>query len=131
MKRALFSAFALALLVAPAVVAQMDQKPMTDCATMMKQHEAMQKQMTDMDAKLDKLVAEMNKARGSKKVDKMAEVITEMVSQRQAMSKEMMTMQPAMMHHMMQHMQAGMKAMMDCPMMKESQTAAAEPEHKH
>ncbi len=119
---------ALALLFVPAVVAQtMDQ----NCAAMMQQHQAMQKKMMDMNTKLDSLVADMNKAKGSRKVDRMADVINELVAQRSAMMQDMMTMQPAMMHHMMQHMQSGMKAMTDCPMMKESQAAAAEPEHKH
>src|SRR6476661_7220931 len=111
----------LTLLLTPALFGQMtmpmpDQKPgaMPDCAAMMQQKDAMQQHMADMNAKLKTLVDDMNKARGSAKVDKMAAVINELVTQRAMMQKEMMEMQPAMMHHMMEHMHAGMmKGMAD------------------
>jgi hypothetical protein len=129
--------FAVAvLLVVPAFAQTMpmhNEKPgaMPDCAAMMQQRDTMMKHMADMDAKLNTLVDEMNKAKGSKKVDRMAAVINELVAQRGMMAKEMMQMQPAMMEHMMEHMQSGMaKSMADCPMMKEMQSAA-ESEHKH
>lgn len=125
---------AVALLTIPALVAQMppEQKPamMPDCAAMMQQHDAMQKQMAEMDAKLQSLVDGMNNAKGSAKVDRMAAVLTELVAQRATMRKQMEEMQPKMMEHMMQHMQSGaMKEMAACPMMKES--AAAAPGHEH
>jgi len=129
--------FTLALLCVPALFAQMpaDQKPamMHDCAAIMQQHEAMQKHMAEMDAKLQSLVDEMNKAKGSARVDRMAAVITELVAQRAMMQKRMMGMHPKMMEHMMAHMQSGMmKGMADsmsgCPMMKENEKAS---EHKH
>src|SRR6185369_12880895 len=125
MKRIL-SGIALTLLCVPALFAQMPpgQKPamMPDCAAMMQQHEAMQKHMAKMNAKLQTLVDEMNAAKGSARVDKTATVVTELVAQRAMMEKDMMDMQPKMMEHMMAHMQGGMKgmSMSDCPMMKES-----------
>ncbi len=143
MKR-LISGFALAVLFVPALFAQMtmsmpaDQKvpAMPDCAAMMQQHDAMQKHMAEMDAKLNALVEDMNKARGSAKVDKMAAVINELVAQRAMMQKQMMDMQPKMMEHMMQHMQSGMMkgmahSMSECPMMKGSEKAPATPAPEH
>ena len=104
-----------------------------DCKDMMQGQEAMQAKMKAMDEQLDKLVADMNAARGSKKVDKMAVVIDELVAQRKQMRDAMQTMMPMMMQHMMQHMQSGMmKGMMDsmssCPMMKK-EGAPAERQH--
>jgi hypothetical protein len=141
MKR-MIGGFALALLCVPALFAQMTegQKPamMPDCAAMMQQHDAMQKHMAEMNAKLQALVDEMNKAKGSAKVDRTAAVINELVAQRAMMQKQMMDMQPKMMEHMMAHMQSGMmKGMADsmsgCPMMKGSEKAPAPPaaEHQH
>ena len=138
MKRTIVG-FALALLCVPALFAQMPegQKPamMPDCASMMKDHEAMQKHMAEMDGKLQTLVDEMNKAKGSAKVDKTAAVINELVAQRAMMAKQMMDMQPKMMEHMMEHMKSGMmKGMADsmasCPMMKGSEKPPAT-EHQH
>ncbi len=132
--------FALALLVVPALFAQMPpgDKPaaMPDCAAMMQQHEAMQKHMAEMDAKLQGLVDEMNKAKGAAKSDKMAAVINELVAQRAMMQKQMMDMHPKMMEHMMEHMKMGMmKGMADsmasCPMMKESEKAPMPPAAAH
>lgn len=105
-----------------------------DCKAMMEGQEAMQAKMKAMDAQLDKLVADMNAARGPAKADKMAAVISELVSQRGQMRDSMQSMMPMMMHHMMEHVQAGMmKGMMDsmtsCPMMKEE--AMEGHEHAH
>ena len=141
MKRIL-GGLALALLLTPALFAQMPagEKPamMPDCAAMMQQHEAMQKHMAEMDAKLQTLVDDMNKAKGSAKVDKTAAVVTELVAQRAMMQKEMMEMHPKMMEHMKEHMQSGMMkgmsdAMAGCPMMKAGEKAPSTPaaEHKH
>lgn len=141
MKR-MIGGLALTLLLAPALFAQMPpgekHAMMPDCAAMMQQHEAMQKHMAEMNAKLQTLVDEMNKAKGSAKVDKTAAVVSELVAQRSMMQKQMMEMQPKMMEHMKEHMQSGMmKGMADsmsgCPMMKGSEKAPAPPaaEHKH
>ena len=141
MKR-MIGGLALALLGTTGLFAQMpdSQKPamMPDCAAMMQQHEAMQKHMAEMNAKVQVLVDEMNKAKGSVKVDRMAAVINELVAQRAMMQTQMMTMHPKMMEHMMEHMQSGMmKGMADsmagCPMMKQSDKAPAPPaaEHQH
>ncbi|HXH41906.1 MAG TPA: hypothetical protein VNN08_25000 [Thermoanaerobaculia bacterium] len=141
MKR-MIGSFALALLCVPALVAQMPdaEKPamMPECAAMMQQHDAMQKHMAEMDAKLQTLVDQMNKAKGAAKVDGMAAVINELVAQRAMMQKQMADMQPKMMDHMMEHMKSGaMKgmddSMADCPMMKKSEKAQTPPaaEHQH
>jgi polyhydroxyalkanoate synthesis regulator phasin len=91
-----------------------------------------------MNAKLQTLVDEMNKAKGSAKVDKTAAVLTELVAQRSMMQKQMMEMQPKMMEHMMSHMHGGMMkgmgdSMSGCPMHKAPEKAPAPPaeEHKH
>ena len=96
---------------------------MPDCQAMRTQLQETKGKLDAMDVSLDKLVAEMNAAKGSKKVDAMAAVISELVSQRKAARGMMMQMQPAMMAHMMRHMQMGMMqgaaaSMADCPMMK-------------
>jgi hypothetical protein len=107
-----------------------------DCKGRMQGQDAMQTKMKAMDEQLDKLVADMNTARGSKKVDKMAAVIDELVAQRKQMRDQMQTMMPMMMQHMMQHMQSGMmKGMTDsmssCPMMNKDAALAEGHEHKH
>ncbi|HLJ75118.1 MAG TPA: hypothetical protein VKU62_11065 [Thermoanaerobaculia bacterium] len=60
----------VAAMLAPAAIAQ---KPMDDCPMM--------KKSADVDAKLQALVDDMNKADGQAKIDKMAAVINELVAQ--------------------------------------------------
>jgi hypothetical protein len=104
-----------------------------DCQAMMQKMQASSKAMDD---RLAALVTDMDKAKGSAKVDRMAAVINEMVTQRKQMRDDMAAMMPQMMNHMMQHMQSGMmsgmQSMANCPMMKASSEAAhpAAPEHK-
>jgi len=98
-----------------------------ECKAMMAKKEGMRVKHREMDAALDKLVAEMNAAKGSKEVDALekpiAAVVNELVAQRKALSSMMMEMQPAMMAHMMRHMEtAGAKGAMECPMMKPGKT---------
>lgn len=140
MKETLIYGIALALLFVPASFAQMsgdDKSAMADCKAMMQQREAMEKHMAEMDAKLQTMVADMNKAKGSAKVDKTAAVITELVAQRTMMQKHMAEMHPKMMEHMMKHMKGGMmKGMSDsmagCPMMKGGEKGTQpSAEHKH
>jgi len=92
-----------------------------ECEAMMARRQDAQAKLEVMDARLDKLVAEMNAAKGSKEVDAMekpmAAVLNELVVQRKALQTMMMEMQPAMMAHMAHHMH-GAKGAMDCPMMK-------------
>jgi polyhydroxyalkanoate synthesis regulator phasin len=106
-----------------------------DCEAMMQKMQGPSKAMDD---RLQALVDEMNKAKGSAKVDRMAAVINELVSQRKQMREQMMAMMPQMMGHMMQHMHSGMMSgmshsMSGCPMMKGSAPEAQPPaaEHKH
>lgn len=107
-----------------------------NCSDMMKMHEGMQKKMAAMDTKLEGLVADMNEAKGSSRVDKMAAVINELVAQRSAMIGDMMSMQPMMMKHMMGHMQSGMmkgmgEGMSGCPMMAGTDAADATKHDDH
>jgi hypothetical protein len=114
--------------------AQPAEMPPMDCQAMMQKMQASSKAMDD---RLAGLVTDMNQAKGSAKVDRMAAVINEMVTQRKQMRDDMAAMMPQMMNHMTQHMQSGMmsgmKSMADCPMMKGSAPAAQSPavEHKH
>ena len=102
-----------------------------ECQAMMAKKEAMQAKHREMDAALDKLVAEMNAVKGSKEVDAMekpmAAVINELVAQRKALGSMMMEMQPAMMAHMMRHGETpGAKGAMGCPMMSSGHQEAKE-----
>lgn len=102
--------------------ARHDPGMMAECQTMMARKQAMEAEHLAQDAALDRLVAEMNAARSSRKRDAleqpMAAVLTELVAQRKASHAMMMKMQPEMMAHMMRHMSAhGTMGMMDCPMM--------------
>jgi hypothetical protein len=101
----------------------MGGKMMEECKAMMAKHEGMKAEMASLDARLDSLLAAMNAARGSKKVDAAAAVLNELVAQRKGMRDHMMAMGPQMMQHMMQHgrtamMEGMMKSMSGCPMMQ-------------
>jgi len=98
-----------------------------ECEAMMAKKREMQDKVEAMDATLDKLVADMNAALGSKAADAlekpMAAVINELVAQRKATRAMKAEMESEMMAHMMKHMEmagtkAGKKRMADCPMMK-------------
>jgi hypothetical protein len=108
---------------ARAAKATHDADMKAECQAMMAKKQEMHDKLQAMDGTLDKLVAEMNAAKGSKEVDAlekpMAAVINELVTQRKASRSMMMEMQPAMMAHMTHHMQMhGAKSAMECPMMK-------------
>jgi alpha-galactosidase len=103
-------------------------------STMMAERQQMMANMKALDKTLDDLVAKMNAARGTEKVDAIAAVVKEIVVQRTQMNDRMPMMQARMMGHMMEHMmsmQGGMMSMMgtrgqmgatqamaDCPVMK-------------
>jgi len=98
-----------------------------DCAVMQAKKKEMEEKCQAMDATLDRLLAEMNVAGKTEKMDAMekpmAAVLTELVSQRKTMHAMKANMEADMMHHMMRHMHSGdakggMKVMSDCPMMK-------------
>ena len=77
-----------------------------------KMGDMMQKMQADtkaMDDELDGLVATMNQATGSDKMDAMAAVITKMAQQRKIMDQKMAAMQKSMMPGMMGGMGSGMK----------------------
>lgn len=110
-----------------------------ECEAMMAKKQEMQTKLEAMDATLDKLVADMNAAQGSKEVDAlekpMAAVINELVAQRKASRAMKAEMESEMMAHMMKHMQmagtkAGKKGMADCPMMKMGGKAEPDKPHK-
>ena len=107
----------------------------TECQAMMAKKQEMQDKLQTMDATLDKLVAEMNAAKGSKEVDAlekpMAAVINELVAQRKALRSMMMEMQSPMMAHMIHHMHMhGTKGAMECPMMKTGNAPEPKAEEK-
>lgn len=114
------------------------EMPSMDCQAMMDKMKASSKAMDD---RLAALVGDMNSAKGSARVDRMAAVINEMVVQRKQMRDDMATMMPQMMNHMMQHMQSGMQngmaqSMAACPMMKKMPASpqppsTSPPAHKH
>ena len=93
-----------------------------ECKAMMDKRQAMQDKLAAMDVDLDRAVAEMNAAKGSKTVDAlekpMMAVINELVAQHKAARSMMMAMQPEMMAHMMKHMEGHGGTGMSCPMMK-------------
>ncbi len=98
-----------------------------ECAVMQAKKKEMEEKHQAMDATMDRLLAEMNVAGKTEKMDAMekpmAAVLTELVSQRKAMHAMKAKMEAEMMQHMMRHMHSGdakggMKAMSDCPMMK-------------
>ena len=88
-------AIALTLVAASAVMAA--QAPV--------ERQQMMQSMTTADQKLSELVATMNAAKGDKKVEAMAAVITELVAQRKQM-QDQMRMQGSMMEQMMSRMAA-------------------------
>jgi hypothetical protein len=108
---------------APPSTGMMGGKMMEECTAMMAKHQGMKAEMASLDARLDSLLADMNAAKGSKKVDATAVVLNELAAQRKAMRDHMMSMGPQMMQHMMQHgrmgmMEGMMKSMSGCPMMQ-------------
>lgn len=90
---------------------------MESCKAMMADKEKSMAQMKAMDAKLDGLVATMDKATGMAKMSATSALVKELVAQRKGMHAMMGGMDAKMMAHMMQHMQAG--TMDKCPMMKD------------
>ena len=68
----------------------------------MAMHSQMMADMKTMDAKLDRMIASMNAATGTARVDAMAAVINEMASQRKEMMMKMTGMEGQMMEHMAQ-----------------------------
>lgn len=98
-----------------------------DCEAMMAKKDEMQVKLREMDVALDKLVAEMNAAKGSKEADAMekpmAAVINELVAQRKVSHSMTKEMDAAMIAHMMGQMgMNGTKGKMECPMMKAGMT---------
>ena len=118
-----------------AAKARHDADMKTECQGMMARKQEMQDKLQAMDATLDKLVAEMNAAKGSKEVDAMekpmAAVLNELVAQRKALRSMTMGMQPVMMAHMTHHMHApGTKGAMECPMMTTGNASETKAEEK-
>jgi hypothetical protein len=120
---------------ASTATAKHDADMKAECDAMMAKKQEMQDKLQAMDATLDKLVAEMNAARGSKEVGAMekpmAAVLNELVAQRKALRSMMMEMQPTMMGHMMHHVHMhGAKGTMECPMMKTGNAPEPKAEEK-
>jgi len=70
---------------------------MSGCMSMMQGMQKMPAAMKEMDDRLAPLVADMNKATGSEKVDRMAAVLTEMTAQRKQMHDQIAGMMSSMM----------------------------------
>lgn len=88
------------------------------CKAMMAGHQKTMGEMKAADQRLDELIATMNAASGTAKVDATAAAVTALVAARKAMHGGMMGMHQNMAGHMMEHMQAGPQSMAMCPMMK-------------
>lgn len=88
------------------------------CKAMMAEHDTMMAERKAADERIDGLVAKMNSASASAKLEATTAVVTELVKQRHAMDASMMKMQQGMMGHMMEHMAEGKDSMAMCPMMK-------------
>lgn len=68
------------------------QAPGREAADMMAQHQQMMSEMQAGQKKLDDLVASMNAATGTEKVDRIAALVTEMVAMHKQMMGRMMSM---------------------------------------
>jgi hypothetical protein len=79
----------------------------------------MQMEMKSSDAKLDKLIAAMNEATGTNKVDAIAAVINYMAGQNKEMQHRMLEMQSQMMQSTPVQKPAGAQSPESCPMMKD------------
>jgi transcriptional accessory protein Tex/SPT6 len=62
--------------------------------------------------KLDELLAARNAEKGNRRIDAMANVISELVNQRKQVREELGPLHARMMAHMMEHMQSGTTAML-------------------
>ncbi len=96
---------------------------MAEDKAMMAERQRMTDVMDANDATLNRLVAQMNAADGTEKIDAIAAVIAELVAQEKRARHQMMSMGPEMMQHMMAHMKSGTmsgmeKSMAMCPMMQ-------------
>lgn len=70
------------------------------CKTMMDMQRNLQAEIKNNDAQLDKLVAAMNKATGTQKIDDLAAVVTKVVSQREETQRQILAIQSRMMHQL-------------------------------
>src|SRR5215204_5561237 len=87
--------FLLAATLTPVALSAQQPGQHRDSAMMMN-HEKMMQQVQAADARMDRLVGEMNHATGQKKVEAMAAVINELVAQRMQMRSHMMQMMERM-----------------------------------
>jgi hypothetical protein len=76
----------------------------------------------EMDARLARLVAEMNEASEGETIDRMAAVITELVAQREAMQRAFLVALPVATGHAFEHLARGMlsgasASMATCPVL--------------
>lgn len=96
-----------------------DSTMMEKCEEMRKEKQQMQAKVKAQDAELTAAVATMNSARQDRKVELLADIVTQLVKQRTAMHDQKAEMQEKMMKHMMGHMEMGKESMANCPMMKD------------
>ncbi|HXG53900.1 MAG TPA: hypothetical protein VNJ03_00835 [Vicinamibacterales bacterium] len=88
------------------------------CQAMMDAQEKMIADQKVADQALDRLVATMNAAPGTRKTAATAAVVTEMVAQTRSTRAGMMKMHQDMVSHTAEHMQAGKDSMATCPLTK-------------
>lgn len=109
----------------------MDSKMMNKCQEIKKKKQQMQAKMKAQDAELTAAVACMNRAPQDKKLNLVADVVTQLVEQRKAMHAKKTKMQEKMMQHMMRHMQMGKKSMSKCPIMKGMDEKSTDAHKRH
>ena len=110
---------------------KMESRMMEKCEEMKKEKQEMQAKMKAQDAELTAAVATMNRAAQDKKVNLLADIVTQLVEQRAAMNVQKAEMQEKMMMHMMEHMEMGKESMAKCPMMKEMKGMDGKSEGDH
>lgn len=110
----------LAVLVPAAVViaatakttAANDSTIATHQQMMWDQYNQMRTQLTADQGQLDDLVAKLDQAKGSARIDALVAVVHELADQQHRMGGQMMAMEPRIMQNMGMHMQAGVQGMM-------------------
>ncbi len=103
---------------APKKMMMTKDRMMEGCSEMKEKKEKMMGEMKAQDAALTVQIAEMNGAKGDKKLGLLSAIVARMAEERTAMNVQKAKMEEQMMAHMMQHMQMGKESMADCPMMK-------------
>lgn len=92
-------------------------KIMERCQEIKEQQQKMMAEMKAQDAELTALVAKMNRASKDRKLDLLADIVTQMVQQQRVMNVQKAKLEQEMMKHIMQHLQMGKESVSQCPML--------------